>query len=207
MFITYVQFNLSFREIAWKQNRKKREIKIKTWRLKLKLEKSLLLYEWLGKRDLNVSSEDTPYNGESYSLHRFACAHDYTGAQSTRSRLTAAARRERASVNYMFAVSTRITRYNRNYELASTATRVRVRASARGRPSECTCGGQEWGCPVKYIRTAYASVVLRPTCRSCRIRSPTTRITLTGECLCWTRENRSKRVGKTRMNMHPGWES
>lgn len=190
-----------------KQNRKKREIKKTS--IKTKIGKIFAPVRMAGKarKHLNVSSEDTPYNGESYSLHRFACAHDYTGAQSTRSRLTAAARRERASVNYMFAVSTRITRYNRNYELASTATRVRVRASARGRPSECTCGGQEWGCPVKYIRTAYASVVLRPTCRSCRIRSPTTRITLTGECLCWTRENRSKRVGKTRMNMHPGWES
>ena len=66
-----------------------------------------------------------------------------------------------------------------------------VRASARGYAPHrrCrTCGlkrgiGRERGCPVNYIRSypAYASVVLRPTCRSCRIRFPTSRVTLADE--------------------------
>lgn len=96
-----------------------------------------------------------------------------------RARAPARARRERASVNYMFAVSARITRYNRNYEPA--LLRVYVFACARtlsrlccvyGVYSERMSGdGCAYLCVCQHINTIYISMSLT-TCVYARTSRP-----------------------------------
>lgn len=123
-----------------KKKKKHQEIKLKSL-----LAKSLKSLRNSSAKTFTFPPQDTPCNGgESYSLHRFACAHDYTGVQSTRSRLTAAALVEREQVLITCLRCPRgLHATTETMNLRVPRTRVRVRASARGRPSECTCGGQE----------------------------------------------------------------
>lgn len=82
------------------------------------------------------------------------------GPRELRRRLPRA-RRERASVNYMFAVSARITRYNRNYEPA--LCRVWTRARFPGCVCLCVRTRGKCGCACVYvsrINTIYISASL-----------------------------------------------
>lgn len=153
----------------------------------------------------------------SYSLHWSACAHDYTAgtveagySQHDLDWLQRLVEREQVLITCL--------RCPRGLHATTETMNLRVsrahvycvRANARGCPSTLHV------CPKVRERErerqgvrlttfaswpAYASVVLRPTCRSCRIRSPTSRVTLTDDYLSVELveidRQRQNRVGKT----------